>query len=58
MRAEPGSAQPVAIVTEVDGSARVLARGRAARLEVADPIERGDFRVAGSGAFPGARRFD
>ena len=28
MRAEPGSAQPVAIVTEVDGSARVLTRPR------------------------------
>lgn len=50
MRAEPGSAQPVAIVTEVDGSARVLARGRAVRLEVADPIERGAIVVLDPGA--------
>jgi hypothetical protein len=50
MRAEPGSAQPVAIVTEVDGSARVLARGRALRLDVADPIERGAIVVLDPGA--------
>jgi len=43
-------AQPVAIVTEVDGSARVLARGRAVRLEVADPIERGAIVVLDPGA--------
>jgi hypothetical protein len=38
---EPGRAQPVAIVTEVDGSVRVVQRGRTVRPQVTDPIDQG-----------------
>ena len=52
-RADPGSTRLVAIVTEVEGSARVVVRGHAVSPEVADPVEQGaivilerDARVA------------
>jgi hypothetical protein len=38
--APAGGAQPVAIVTEVDGPVRIVVHGRAAPSEVADPVER------------------
>jgi hypothetical protein len=57
--AGPGRAQPVAILTEVDGSVRVVAHGRTVQPEVAAPIDRGaivllerDARVVL--AYPGA----
>jgi hypothetical protein len=39
--ADPGSARLVAIVTEVEGSARLIVRGRTQTPEVADPVEQG-----------------
>jgi hypothetical protein len=39
--AEPASARLVAIVTEVEGSARLVAHGRSLSPEVADPVEQG-----------------
>jgi hypothetical protein len=49
-RADPGSGQPVAIVTEVDGSVRVVARAHTVRPEVADSIEDGAAVVLERGA--------
>jgi hypothetical protein len=49
-RADPGSAQPVAIVTEVDGSVRVVARGHTVRPDVADSVEDGAAVVLERGA--------
>jgi hypothetical protein len=40
LMAAPALAQPVAIVTELDGSVRILAGGRAAQADVAGPVER------------------
>ncbi|HEX4583687.1 MAG TPA: hypothetical protein VH183_02580 [Burkholderiaceae bacterium] len=40
-RADPGSARPVAIVTEVDGPVQVVARGHTVRPDVADSVEDG-----------------
>jgi hypothetical protein len=39
--AHPCCAQPVAIVTEVDGPVRIVAQGRQVRPEVADQVEQG-----------------
>jgi hypothetical protein len=49
-RHEAGSAQPVAIVTEVHGSVRIVAHGRSAPPEVADPVERNATVVLGGDA--------
>lgn len=45
VRAAPGGARLVAIVTEVEGSARLVVRGRAASPDVADPVEQGTIVV-------------
>jgi hypothetical protein len=44
-RADPAGTRLVAIVTEVEGSARVVVRGHAVGLEVADPVEQGAIVV-------------
>jgi hypothetical protein len=49
-RPEAGGAQPVAIVTEVDGPVRIVAHGHATPPEVADPVEAGTTVVLESGA--------
>lgn len=50
LAAAPALAQPVAIVTEVDGSVRMLAGARAARPEVADPVEQDATLIMEPGA--------
>jgi len=48
--ADPGGTRLVAIVTEVEGSARLLVRNRAVGPEVADPVEQGAIVVLERGA--------
>jgi hypothetical protein len=48
--ADSGGGRLVAIVTEVDGSARILVRGRTFSPEVADPVQDGAIVVLEQGA--------
>jgi len=43
--AEAARAQPVAIVTETDGAAHIVAHGRTVRPDVSDPVEEGALIV-------------
>src|SRR4029077_2157381 len=48
--ADPGSARPVAIVTEVDGAVRIVAQGRTVHPDVADSVEQDATVVLERGA--------